>query len=190
MTILQYNKNIINLDVLLDQLQTAYPLLISNMISKDAILFIECSTEPTIEETDGIAKIIDDFNDEAFKEIELEKPVNLLATTKKFENTQHWTLVCKWQYQGRYIEALKKIILALSVVSNDPNGSLYLRLFDSTNNKVIASLEEQQIHNLQQSEIDITLETLSYIPSTLEIHVKSGSNEDIVTFHNITAISS
>ena len=189
-TVLQFHKNIQKLDILLNQLQTAFPSLVTNAIRKDAVVYVECDNKPSVNESIGIVKIIEDFDDEVFDGIELQKPINLMSTAKKFENVHHWTLVCKWQYQGSYVDALKKIVVALSVVSNDPKNVLFLRVFDSTNNKVVGSTQENQLYVLQQSVIDISTETLSYLPAALEIHVKATSEKDLVTFHNITAILS
>lgn len=186
--VLQFEKHIQKLDILIDQLQIACPNLITNGTRRSDTIYIECSKEPTSEESTIIAQAVERFDDTMYDGMDTEKPLNLLSTTKDVDNVNYWTLVCKWQYQGRYVELINKVIISYSIVSNDVHGNMFVRVFDSSNNKVIALSQEENSHDSKQIEIPIENADLPYLPAVLEIHVKLSSDKDVASFQNITAL--
>jgi hypothetical protein len=184
---LQFQKNIQMLDVLYNELQKSLSSFILNVINRNTILFVECETQPTNEQMVIIEQIVNDFDDNLYSGLGQDKIVSLLSTVKDFENINYWTMVCKWQHQGSYVEEIKKIVVSFSIASNDIDGILRVRLYDSTNNKIIASLQKEHSNSTQDVLIAIDNAEMSLLPATLEIHVKATSGKDILTIQNITA---
>jgi hypothetical protein len=187
---IQSKKNIDRIDILLMQLQSQSLSPVVNVTKKEDTITIELERDPTEKERQDIENMLTSFDDSIFKKIESERPMTILSTPKEFEKNTFWTIICSWKFQGTYMENLNRIGVTYLFVSNKTETILNIRVYDSTNNMVIATNMVKDVLNssLQEQYLEIETSKLPYLPATFEVHVMMSSPKDTVTIKEVTAI--
>lgn len=187
---IQSKKNIDRIDILLMQLQSQSLSPVVNVTKKEDTITIELNRNPTDTERQDIENVLNSFDDTIFKKIESERPMTILSTPKEFEKNTFWTIVCSWKFQGTYMENLDRVGVTYFFLSNKNKPILKIRVYDSTNNMVIATnvVENVLLNSLQEQYLDIETFNLPYLPATFEVHVMMSSPKDTVTIKEVTAI--
>lgn len=187
---IEFKKNIERIDILLMQLQSQNSSQVVNVTKKEDTITIELERTPTDAERQDIENVLNSFDDTIFKKIESERPMTIMTTQKEFEQNTFWTIVCSWKFQGTYMEHLDRVGMTYLFLSNKTDPILNIRVYDSTNNMVIAKNTVKDVLNnsLQEQYLDIDTSKLPYLPATFEVHVMMSSPKDTVTIKEATAI--
>lgn len=187
---IESKKNIDRIDILFLQLQSQSSSPVVNVTKNDDTIIIELDRDPTDIERLDIENLLNSFDDTIFKKIESERPVTILSTPKEFEKNTFWTIVCSWKFQGTFMEHLDRVGVAYLFVSNDIDTRLDIRVYDASNNMVIATNTVKDVMNssLQEKYFEVDTSKLPYLPATFEVHVMMSSPKDTVTIKEVTAI--
>lgn len=107
--------------------------------------------------------------------------IRTILSTHQSIATTEWSMICKWYYGGTSTQNIGKV----SLQAYSTGGEYQIRLYDVTNNVVLASYEGNNA-NLQVIDMIIDQSLLPMDNTTIEVQGKVSDAQSIMSVNNFS----